>query len=138
MHQLARKDAALGMDQREFLAGAALAGTELGSAATTLSAKTVHSPWRRERAIVRTAVISERRDFPLAERLHSTSTIISTSTALLEGSPAIPKAERACLPIASPNTSTINQKIRAYDAMRNFLESFNISCSNGASSSAVF
>src|SRR5215469_182738 len=42
-------------------------------------------------------------------RCHSTSTIISTSTALLKGSPAIPTAERACFP-ASPNTSTIKSE----------------------------
>lgn len=41
---------------------------------------------------------------------HSTSTIISTSTALLKGSPAIPTAERACLPAVSPKTSTIRSE----------------------------
>jgi hypothetical protein len=41
---------------------------------------------------------------------HSTSTIISTSTAALPGSAAILTAERACLPIASPKTSTIKSE----------------------------
>jgi hypothetical protein len=45
-----------------------------------------------------------------SERLHSISTIISTSTALLEGRAASPTAERACLPAASPNTSTIKSE----------------------------
>src|ERR1700730_17899709 len=44
------------------------------------------------------------------EFTHSTSTIISTSTALLKGSPAMPTAERACLPAASPKTSTIKSE----------------------------
>jgi hypothetical protein len=63
-----------------------------------------------ERAIFPIPVINEQRNLPLAARIHSISTIISTSTALLEGSPAIPTAERACLPIASPNTSTIKSE----------------------------
>ena len=63
-----------------------------------------------ETAIFPTAVINEQRNFPLAVRLHSISKIISTSTALLEGSPAIPTAERACFPIASPKTSTIKSE----------------------------
>jgi hypothetical protein len=41
---------------------------------------------------------------------HSTSTIISTSTALSKGSPAIPTAERAYLTIASPKTSAIRSE----------------------------
>lgn len=40
---------------------------------------------------------------------HSTSTIISTSTAMSPGSDGAPTAERACLP-ASPNTSTIKSE----------------------------
>src|SRR5215469_2582710 len=40
---------------------------------------------------------------------HSNSTIISTSTGELPGSPAMPTAERACLP-ASPNTSTMRSE----------------------------
>src|SRR6202011_2207471 len=38
---------------------------------------------------------------------HSTSSTISISTGIANGSSAIPTAERACLPIASPKTSTI-------------------------------
>jgi hypothetical protein len=73
------------------------------------SAETVHGK-RRRASDHPNRGFNERRNFPLAERLHSISTIISTSTALLEGSPAIPTAERACLPSASPNTSTIKSE----------------------------
>src|SRR6516165_2047850 len=83
-YRVARKNAALGMDQPEFLANAAVAGT---------------ASWVQQRPRCRQKLFtalggiserssqqrSERRNFPLPERLHSTSTIISTSTALLEG-----------------------------------------------------
>jgi Phage integrase family len=42
--------------------------------------------------------------------VHSTSRTISISTGMFTGSPAIPTAERACLPMASPNTSTIRSE----------------------------
>jgi hypothetical protein len=82
----------------------------LGSAATAVRQKPFAKRDSTETAIFPMAIINERRNVPLAARLYSISTIISTSTALLEGSPAIPTAERACLPTASPNTSTIRSE----------------------------
>jgi hypothetical protein len=41
---------------------------------------------------------------------HPTSRIISTSTEAFAGRAAIPTADRACLPIGSPNTSTIRSE----------------------------
>src|SRR2546423_3799575 len=41
---------------------------------------------------------------------HSTSRIISISTGIPIGSSAMPTAERACLPITSPNTSTMRSE----------------------------
>jgi hypothetical protein len=41
---------------------------------------------------------------------YSTSRIISISTGMLKGNSAMPTAERACLPIASPKTSTIRSE----------------------------
>ena len=41
---------------------------------------------------------------------YSTSAIISISTEMLNGSSAMPTAERACLPIASPKISTIKSE----------------------------
>ena len=41
---------------------------------------------------------------------YSTSTTISISTGMPTGSSAMPTAERACLPMASPNTSTIRSE----------------------------
>lgn len=43
-------------------------------------------------------------------RPYSTSMIISISTGMLKGNSAIPTAERACLPIASPKTSTMRSE----------------------------
>src|SRR5207247_7231232 len=41
---------------------------------------------------------------------HSTSTIISISTGICSGSEPMPTAERACLPMVSPKTSTIRSE----------------------------
>jgi hypothetical protein len=108
-NSLARKDA-LGMDNGTFGRFGGRQHRALGSAATAVRQKPLAERDSAETAILPIAVINEKRNLPLAVRLHSISTIISTSTALLEGSPAIPTAERACLPLASPNTSTIKSE----------------------------
>ena len=65
---------------------------------------------RPNRGVINPAMMIGRRSLAYKQLTHSTSTIISTSTALLKGSPAIPTAERACLPFASPKTSTIKSE----------------------------
>lgn len=47
---------------------------------------------------------------PGSNQFYSTSRIISISTGMLKGSSATPTAERACLPIASPKTSTMRSE----------------------------
>lgn len=48
-------------------------------------------------------------DLPGLSSAYSTSTIISTSTGMLNGNTAMPTAERACFP-RSPNTSTMRSE----------------------------